>query len=144
MQFDLKPQEQTIPRDPSPEPERTRERERDRERDRERGKRRNDHDDDDYDDDDNERTGGDGDRDRDPRRNHHDHQHRRRKTGHDSHASKEPGRTRKRHDRDESPASDAASDTTVELPPRFDEQGRRRPEDPLADKLESVLMGLFR
>lgn len=47
--------------------------------------------------------------------------------------------------RDESPASDA-SDSTIELPPRFDQHGRVRDEDedPLAAKLESVLSGLFR
>jgi hypothetical protein len=46
--------------------------------------------------------------------------------------------------RDESPASDHDSDTTIELPPRFDERGRRREEDPLANKLETVLSSLFR
>jgi len=46
--------------------------------------------------------------------------------------------------RDESPASGDESDTTIELPPRFDERGRRRDDDPLASKLESVLSSLFR
>jgi hypothetical protein len=46
--------------------------------------------------------------------------------------------------RDESSASDHDSDTTIELPPRFDETGRRREEDPLANKLETVLSSLFR
>lgn len=40
--------------------------------------------------------------------------------------------------------SPSDSDATVELPPRFDEQGRRKPdpgEDPLADRLEEILAG---
>lgn len=49
---------------------------------------------------------------------------------------------RKRH-RDDSPDS-VSSDATIELPPRFDEYGRRKADDPLAEKLESVLQGLFR
>jgi hypothetical protein len=48
-----------------------------------------------------------------------------------------------RRGRDDSPGSDT-SDTTIDLPPRFDEAGRVRDEDPLATKLESVLTGLFR
>lgn len=44
--------------------------------------------------------------------------------------------------RDDSPDS-IASDATIELPPRFDEHGRRKGDDPVADKLESVLKGLF-
>lgn len=56
-------------------------------------------------------------------------------------------RNRERKRRDESPASEA-SDDTIELPPRFDgqgrERGRERDEDPLARQLESVLNGLFR
>ena len=38
----------------------------------------------------------------------------------------------------------AASDETVELPPRFDQHGRRKDDDPLAKGLEQVLSGLFR
>ena len=59
------------------------------------------------------------------------------------------GRKRERHRdkargrRDESTDSDD-SDATIELPPRFDELGRARNEDPLAQKLEQVLTGLFR
>jgi hypothetical protein len=69
--------------------------------------------------------------------------HRRRRTDDErSDSTRESGRRRKRHHRDESPASD--SDATIDLPPRFDEHGRRRPEDPVADKLESVLQSLFR
>lgn len=40
--------------------------------------------------------------------------------------------------------SPAPSDTTVDLPPRFDQYGQRRPEkgeDPLADTLEELLSG---
>jgi hypothetical protein len=55
------------------------------------------------------------------------------------------GRHRKRRYGGESDGND--SDATVELPPRFDERGRRsgeeRDRDPMADKLESVLMSLF-
>jgi hypothetical protein len=74
----------------------------------------------------------------------HDHhrRHRRRKDDDRSDSTRESGRHRKRHHRDHSPASD--SDTTIDLPPRFDERGRRKPEDPMADKLESVLQSLFR
>lgn len=76
----------------------------------------------------------------------HDHghrRHRRRKDDERSNSTRESGRDSKRHRRDESPGSDV-SEATIDLPPRFDEQGRRRPEDPLADKLESVLHTLFR
>ncbi len=40
--------------------------------------------------------------------------------------------------------SPADSDATVELPPRFDENGRRKTEgdlDPLASKVEEILAG---
>lgn len=77
---------------------------------------------------------------------HHDGDKRRRRRKDDerSDGTRESGRRRKRHhrDRDESPGSDN-SDATIELPPRFDEHGRERPADPMADKLEQVLMGLF-
>lgn len=49
----------------------------------------------------------------------------------------------RRRRRDESTDS-SASDATIELPPRFDEFGRATDEDPLAQKLEQVLTGLFR
>jgi hypothetical protein len=68
---------------------------------------------------------------------------RRRKDDERSDSTRESGRHRKRHHRDESPGS-SDSDTTIDLPPRFDEHGRRRQEDPMADKLESVLQSLFR
>jgi hypothetical protein len=66
----------------------------------------------------------------------------------DEHRDKRRERGRHRshndsHDRDDSPDS-INSDETIELPPRFDQYGRRREEDPLAEKLESVLAGLFR
>ncbi|RAR09993.1 hypothetical protein DDE83_005208 [Stemphylium lycopersici] len=64
-------------------------------------------------------------------------QRRRRRDDEHSHSSRESGRDRKRHHRDESPGSDA-SDATIELPPRFDERGRQKPEDPLAETLETV------
>jgi len=40
-------------------------------------------------------------------------------------------------------ADSAASDETIDLPPRFDDFGRRRDDDPLASKLESVLSKLL-
>jgi len=48
-------------------------------------------------------------------------------------------RDRKGKRRRDDSADSAASDETIELPPRFDEYGRPREEDPLAEKLESVL-----
>jgi hypothetical protein len=51
------------------------------------------------------------------------------------------GSDHRRH-RDGSPDS-VSSDSTIELPPRFDELGRQRDLDPLAKGLESVLVGLF-
>lgn len=84
------------------------------------------------------------------RRRHHDHHHHHHKDNEGrSNGKRGSGRgrdrdkDRERHGRNDSPASDA-SDTTIELPPRFDEHGRRRAEDPLADKLETVLQSLFR
>ena len=60
-------------------------------------------------------------------------------------SARESGRRRKRRhgERDQSPASDA-SDQTIDLPARFDDLGRKRVEDPLAEKLESVLQSIFR
>jgi hypothetical protein len=55
-----------------------------------------------------------------------------------SNSTRESGRNHKTRHRDESPGSDA-SDATIDLPPRFDEKGRKRPEDPLAEKLERIL-----
>lgn len=42
------------------------------------------------------------------------------------------------------PPEDDESDTTVELPPRFDENGRRMPDqagDPFAEKLQEMFAG---
>lgn len=122
VKFDLNPQEQEI--SPNPSPERS-----DENRDRHR-ERRDDSDSDD------ERHGSERDRTRD-----RDH-HRRRHADERSNGSQGSGRDRKRHRRAESSGSD--TDSTVELPPRFDEKGRRRGDDPAADKLESVLQSLFR
>ncbi|KAJ8104568.1 hypothetical protein OPT61_g10689 [Boeremia exigua] len=116
--FDLNPQEQEI--SPNPSPERTNEN-----RDRHR-ERRHDSDSDD------ERRGPDRDGDH----------HRRRHADERSNGSQGSGRDRKRHRHAESPGSD--TDSTIELPPRFDEKGRRKDDDPAADKLEKVLQSLFR
>ena len=67
---------------------------------------------------------------------------RRRKDDERSDSTRESGRHRKRHHRDDDEGNE--SDATIDLPPRFDEHGRKRPEDPMADKLESVLQTLFR
>jgi hypothetical protein len=52
-------------------------------------------------------------------------------------------RGRDRDRRRDGSADSAASDETIELPPRFDNYGRRKEDDPLAEKLESVLNKLF-
>jgi hypothetical protein len=44
--------------------------------------------------------------------------------------------------RSDSPSSVSSGDT-IELPPRFDEHGRRKGDDPVADRLEEVLNGIF-
>lgn len=46
-----------------------------------------------------------------------------------------------KHRRRDGSADSAASDETIDLPPRFDEYGRRKGEDPMADKLEDFLHG---
>jgi hypothetical protein len=66
---------------------------------------------------------------------------RRRKDDERSDGTRETGRRRKRRHRDDEGED---SDSTLDLPPRFDEQGYKRSEDPMADKLESLLAGLFR
>jgi hypothetical protein len=77
-------------------------------------------------------------------RDDHSHKrHRRRKDDDRSDTARDSGRARKRRHRSESPGSDT-SDTTIDLPPRFDEQGRQQPEDPLAEKLETILQSIFR
>lgn len=121
VKFDLNPQEQEI--SPNPSPERS---------DENRDHRRERRDDSDSD----EGHGSDREKGRD-----RDH-HRRRHADERSNGSQGSGRDRKRHRRDESPGSD--TDSTIELPPRFDEKGHRRGDDPAADKLESVLQSLFR
>jgi hypothetical protein len=68
---------------------------------------------------------------------------RRRKDDERSDSTRESGRHRKRRHRDESPGSDN-SEATIDLPPRFDEHGSKRPEDLMADKLQSVLQSLLR
>lgn len=55
-------------------------------------------------------------------------------------------RSRRSHDRREEPRSPspAHSDATIDLPERFDERGRKKPErgeDPIADKIEEFLSG---
>jgi hypothetical protein len=125
VKFDLHPQEQVISPNPSPSPSH-----RERERDRQHERR------DDSDSEDERRDSnrdGDGD-DRTP--------HRRRRADERSNASQGSGPDRKRHRRAEDPDSD--TDSTVELPPRFDERGRRKEDDPAAETLERVLQGLFR
>jgi len=118
VKFDLNPQEQEI--SPNPSPERNKE---SRNQDRERR---------DDSDSDVERHSSDRDRDH----------HRRRHTDERSNGSQGSGRDRKRHRSAESPGSD--TDSTIELPPRFDDKGRRTEDDPAADKLEKVLQSLFR
>jgi len=46
----------------------------------------------------------------------------------------------KHHSRDDSPSSVSSSDT-IDLPPRFDETGRRKGDDPIADRIEDILSG---
>ena len=75
---------------------------------------------------------------------HDDRRHgRQRKDDRHQDSSKKPRRDGERHRRHDSPSSDA-SDSTIELPARFDDQGQKRPHDPVADRLESVLRTLFR
>ena len=74
---------------------------------------------------------------------HHDHD--------EPHASDRTSRKQHHHHRRQASQNDlerspspAPSDATLELPPRFDQYGRRRPEkgeDPLADALEDILSG---
>lgn len=91
-----------------------------------------------------ERNSDESDTKRDDKRHHHHHHHRRRKDDERSDSTRESGRRRKRHHRDHSPANSEASDATIDLPPRFDDQGRRKTDDPLADKVESFLQSLLK
>ena len=67
----------------------------------------------------------------------------------DSDHSSDHGRHRRskrsnRHSHEQREPSPAHSDETIELPARFDEHGRRKPErgeDPIADKIEDFLAG---
>lgn len=63
-----------------------------------------------------------------------DRKHRRRKR-----KGKERERGGQQASRDRSPSQD--SDGTIELPARFDEQGNRRHEDPLAQKINDLING---
>ncbi|KAH8727869.1 hypothetical protein GQ44DRAFT_738042 [Phaeosphaeriaceae sp. PMI808] len=92
-----------------------------------------------------ERNGNGIDDDDDGDSNNDDDEHRnrgqRRKDDERSDSTRESGRRRKRHHgEDEGDDSDA----TIDLPPRFDEHGRTRRNDPMADTLESVLQSIFR
>ncbi|KAK8206889.1 hypothetical protein M8818_004724 [Zalaria obscura] len=96
----------------------------------------------------------DHDPDPDSRRHSHRHRHRRRKTHSESptpttfpnsNSNSNLNTETKRRHRSHSPASDGSSDETVDLPPRFDAQGRRVPDkgdDPLAYGIEELLGGL--
>ncbi|MCJ1316437.1 hypothetical protein MMC15_001758 [Xylographa vitiligo] len=80
--------------------------------------------------------------------------HRRRRTARDDydsydsessidHGHRSNRRSRRHHDEPRTP-SPAPSDETIELPARFDDKGRRKPErgdDPIADKIEEFLAG---
>ena len=46
-----------------------------------------------------------------------------------------------RESREDRTTSPADSDATVELPARFDEKGRKRSEDPFADKIDDIMKG---
>jgi hypothetical protein len=127
VKFDLNPQEQEI--SPMSSSEHVNE-----SKDR-HGERRHDSDDSDA-----ERHGSDREKDRDKNRD--SEHHRRRHADERSNDSQGSGRDRKRNRRAESPGSD--TDSTIELPPRFDEKGRRKDNDPAADTLERVLQSLFR
>lgn len=74
----------------------------------------------------------------------------RERDGHDSH--RDEGKKHERrghdrgHDRDRNRDRDRGdngndSDDTVDLPDRFDENGNRKPEDPLAQKINELLAG---
>lgn len=84
------------------------------------------------------------DREHESREDRHERRHKRHHDDDDlSRSTKDSRSSRNRHRRDDSPGSDA-SDATVELPRRFDDLGRKKADDPLADKLEIVLQTLFR
>ena len=67
--------------------------------------------------------------------------HRRRRRNHDK-TNDERHRSSGGHDNYERQPQEEDSDGTVELPPRFDEQGNRKPDaDPLTDGLSRLLGG---
>lgn len=70
----------------------------------------------------------------------------RERDGHHSHREEGEDRERRGHDRDRNRERDRGdkdddSDGTVDLPDRFDENGNRKPEDPLAQKINELLAG---
>ncbi|KAF1963601.1 hypothetical protein CC80DRAFT_498750 [Byssothecium circinans] len=77
--------------------------------------------------------------DSEPRRS----RHRKRDPDRDRQGEDGKGGRERRKRRDGSPDSISSSET-IELPPRFDETGRPKDDDPLATQLESVLAGLFK
>lgn len=71
------------------------------------------------------------------------HHHRRRSADPSSAAGQDTSSSRS-IPRDQRPTSPADSDATVELPSRFDDKGRRKPEtgdDPIADRIDEILKG---
>jgi len=117
VQFDLRPEERVLTPLQTP----TRERSPERERERENGYR---------------------DRDQDGYEGLDDEDRERGRRSNNDKAGRSSGSTRHRQ-RDDSPDS-VASDDTIELPPRLDASGRKKDDDPLAVKLESVLSSILR
>jgi hypothetical protein len=77
----------------------------------------------------------------DRRRRHH---HRRRSADPSSSAGGQGGSSSSRVPRDQRPSSPADSDATVELPARFDRDGKKKPEtgdDVVADRIDEILAG---
>lgn len=68
-----------------------------------------------------------------------DRKHRRRKRKGKERDRDRDGRHQTTSARDRSPSED--SDGTIELPDRFDEQGNRKHEDPLAQKINELING---
>lgn len=74
-------------------------------------------------------------RERDGHYSHRDEGEDRERRGHDRDRNRDRERERDRGDNDDD------SDGTVDLPDRFDENGNRKPEDPLAQKINELLGG---
>lgn len=76
------------------------------------------------------------------------HGHGRNRTPRRRHSSSEPFAARTRsEDRSRKDGAESDSDSTIDLPDRFDSQGRLLPQpgdDPLADGLETLLRGINR